>query len=144
MSRGAGAFTPIVMACEGGHDSKESWTRLCYGDRNWRRVMNLRDGAIAIAFALTALPHLAAADNVITYHNASDRHGVYTMPGLTLAAAATMHEDGSFHASVPGHVYAQPLFWHPAGGRALVIVATESNAVTALDAATGSTVWTTQ
>ncbi len=106
--------------------------------------MNLRDGAIAIAFALTALPHLAAADNVVTYHNASDRHGVYTMPGLTLAAAATMHEDGSFHASVPGHVYAQPLFWHPAGGRALVIVATESNAVTALDAATGSTVWTTQ
>jgi len=33
------------------------------------------------------------------------------------------------------------LFWHPEGGRALVIVATESNVVQALDAATGAEVW---
>ena len=43
---------------------------------------------------------------------------------------------------MPGNVYAQPLYWRPAGaagGR--VIVATEDNVVAALDAVTGRTVW---
>jgi outer membrane protein assembly factor BamB len=104
--------------------------------------MNLRASAFATVIAV--LPGMAAADNVVTYHNSSDRHGVYTVPGLTLAAAATIHPDATFRGSVPGHVYAQPLFWHPDGARALLIVATESNAVAALDAATGATVWKTQ
>ena len=104
--------------------------------------MNMRTWVLAIALA--AFPEFAAADNIVTYHNAPDRHGVYTMPGLTLAAAATMHPDAGFHGTVPGHVYAQPLFWHPASGRALVIVATESNVVEALDAATGAQVWQTK
>jgi len=100
--------------------------------------------ALAFAVLFAAVPGFAAADNVVTYHNSPTRHGDYTIPGLTLATAASMHPDAGFHGSVPGHVYAQPLFWHPEGGRSLVVVATESNVVAALDAATGATVWQTK
>ena len=104
--------------------------------------MNLR--ALALAAALATSSAGAWADNVVTYHNSPDRHGVYTIPGLTPASASSLHPDAGFKGNVPGHVYAQPLFWHPDGARALVIVATESNTVAALDAATGATVWKTQ
>jgi hypothetical protein len=104
--------------------------------------MNIR--LLVFAIFVVVAPGQAAADNVVTYHNSPDRHGVYTTPGLTLAAAATMHPDASFHGSVDGHVYAQPLFWRPQGARALVVVATESNVVEALDAATGANVWRTR
>ena len=86
----------------------------------------------------------ATADDVLTYHNSPDRHGVYRIPGLTFAAATAVHPDTAFKASIPGHVYAQPLFWHPAGAQALVIVASESNVVSALDSRTGATVWQTK
>ncbi len=101
--------------------------------------MNMR--VLALAGMLAAVPGLAAADNVVTYHNSITRQGAYKVPGLTLSAAANMHFDKKFKASVQGHIYAQPLFWHPAGGKAEVIVATESNNVYALDAATGAVVW---
>ena len=104
--------------------------------------MNLR--ALAFATAIATSSASASADNVVTYHNSPDRHGAYTMPGLTLASASSLRPDTGFHGSVPGHVYAQPLFWHPDGGRALVIVATESDAIAALDATSGATVWKTQ
>src|SRR5262249_59770033 len=58
------------------------------------------------------------------------------------AAAATLHVDTSFNASYSGNVYAQPLFLDRGGsGPDLVIVATESNQVLALNAATGAVVW---
>ncbi|HEY1614257.1 MAG TPA: PQQ-binding-like beta-propeller repeat protein [Rhizomicrobium sp.] len=101
--------------------------------------MNLRALVFALSFA--ALPQVASADNVVTYHNSPTRHGHYRMPGLTLAAAANMHLDTKFNATITGHVYAQPLYWHPAGSKAEVIVATESNNVYALDAASGAIVW---
>ena len=86
----------------------------------------------------------AFADNVLAYHNSPARTGSYVVPGLTLAAAAHLHMDSGFRGAVDGHVYAQPLFWHPSGGRAVVIAATESDVVEALDAATGSLVWRRQ
>ncbi len=87
---------------------------------------------------------MAMADNVLTYHSSNQRHGDYVAPTLTQAAAAGVHFDTGFNASFSGNVYAQPLFWHPRGGSPLVIVATESNSVVALDAATGATVWSVQ
>jgi len=59
---------------------------------------------------LTILPALAQAQSVVTYHNSLERHGRYTVPGLTLAAAAAMHLDGHFEARVEGHGSAQPLY----------------------------------
>ena len=86
----------------------------------------------------------ALADNVLTYHNNNLRHGDYIAPALTQTAAAGIHFDPGFKASFSGNVYAQPLFYHPKGGSPMLIVATESNAVVALNAATGATLWTAQ
>jgi PQQ enzyme repeat len=93
-----------------------------------------------IAAMLLAAP--ASADNVTTYHNSNQRDGAYVIPGLTLAAAANVALDTKFAATISGHVYAQPLFWKPKSAkRGLVIVATESNNVYALDEASGKVVW---
>jgi outer membrane protein assembly factor BamB len=100
-------------------------------------------GAATLAGLLCASTAALAAD-VLTYHNSNQRHGAYVAPALTQAAAAGIHFDTSFNSSYSGNVYAQPLFWHPKGGKPMVIVATESNSVVALDAATGATLWTAQ
>jgi outer membrane protein assembly factor BamB len=105
--------------------------------------MQLRAAFLVAVFVL--LPGLAAAQSVATYHNSLDRHGRYTVPDLTLSAAANMHLDRHFKSTVDGHVYAQPLYWVPSGkssGR--IIVATESNLVYALDSATGASIWKTK
>ncbi len=94
--------------------------------------------------SLSLASYAALADNVLTYHSSSQRHGDYIAPKLTQAAAAGIHFDTGFNASFSGNVYAQPLFWHPKGGSPMVIVATENNSVVALDAATGATLWTAQ
>ncbi|HWA89603.1 MAG TPA: hypothetical protein VG889_06175 [Rhizomicrobium sp.] len=96
-----------------------------------------------LAMLLAALPSLAgAADSVVTYHNSNQRDGAYVIPKLTLANAANVTRDTRFNGTVSGHVYAQPLFWKPRGAtKGLVIVATESNNVYALDEAKGTVVW---
>jgi hypothetical protein len=99
--------------------------------------------ALMLAVCVAALSAAALADNVVTYHNSLTRNGDYELPDLTLAAAANMHPDTAFNGTVSGNVYAQPLFWHPSGGNAEVIVATESNIVYALDATTGAVTWQT-
>jgi hypothetical protein len=94
---------------------------------------------------LVSVPRIAQAQNVVTYHNAPDRSGLYTVPGLTVVAAATLHLDPAFNATVSGNVYAQPLYWLPPGAKTgLLIVATESNLVYGLNANTGALVWKTQ
>lgn len=98
-----------------------------------------------MAILVAALPASAGAGSVVTYHNSIHRDGAYVIPQLTQAAAANMHRDTGFNASVSGHIYAQPLLWKPnESGRGLVIVATESNSVYALDEASGATVWQKQ
>jgi outer membrane protein assembly factor BamB len=97
--------------------------------------------ALAASAALL-LPAAASAASVLTYHNANTRHGLYTVPGLTAAAAATMQLDPKFSAKLSGNVYAQPLFWLPKGASgAELIVATENNVVYDLNAATGAVIW---
>ncbi|HEX4506209.1 MAG TPA: PQQ-binding-like beta-propeller repeat protein, partial [Alphaproteobacteria bacterium] len=102
--------------------------------------------AVAGMIALSCLmPAPARAQSVVAYHNSANRSGLYTVPGLTFAAAAGMHLDSRFKATLSGNVYAQPLYWQPAGaGPKLLIVATESNAVYGLNAVTGAQVWKTQ
>ena len=94
---------------------------------------------------ITAGQALAADSWVLTYHNANTRHGLYDVGGLTTAAAATVQPDTKFHASFSGNVYAQPLYWKPAGKTlGLLIVATEGNLILGINAETGATVWQTQ
>jgi len=100
---------------------------------------------LAVALAC-GLPAVAPASNsVLTYHNSNLRHGAYTIHALTLAAAATITPDTRFNAALSGNIYAQPLYWRPQGARiGLVIAATESNAVYALNEFTGAVVWQRQ
>ena len=108
--------------------------------RKW--VLPAVAGMIALSCLMLAP---ARAQSVVTYHNSASRSGLYTVPGLTFAAAANMHLDSGFNATLSGNVYAQPLYWQPAGGGTkLLIVATESNTVYGLNADTGAPVWMTQ
>lgn len=93
---------------------------------------------------LAALPGFASAQSVLTYHNTPDRSGLYTVPGLTLAAAPAVRIDAKFKSpAISGKVYAQPLYWQTTGA-GLLIVATEANIVYGLNADTGKVVWQTQ
>ncbi len=99
---------------------------------------------IAALLLTSALSVPAAAQSVLTYHNSQSRAGTYKMPGLTLAAAATIVPDTKFSGAVTGNIYAQPLMWHPKSGPDLLIVATENNSIYALNAVTGAVVWQRQ
>ena len=101
--------------------------------------------AAATASALLIAPAVRPAESdasVPTYHADAARSGRCIVPSLTWTNVASLKQDAAFDGQVPGNVYAQPLYWRPAGaGAGLVIVATEENAVVALDAVTGRTVW---
>jgi outer membrane protein assembly factor BamB len=90
-----------------------------------------------------ALPDPPGPD-VLQHHHGAARDGQYVMPTLTRAAAARVRVD--FTARLPGSTfYAQPL--HVAGvdgGPSLLVLASEQDVVSALDAATGKIVWQRQ
>ncbi len=102
-----------------------------------------------LLFALMMMTSASLAatrtDNTIaSYHGSADRAGHYIVPGLTWRSAGTVRRDQAFDGRVDGHIYTQPLYWQPPDARhALIIVATESDFVYALDATTGRVVWRT-
>jgi outer membrane protein assembly factor BamB len=88
------------------------------------------------------VPDAGPSADVIQHHNSGTRDGLYVVPAFTKAAAQGLHLDTGFSAAVGGHVYAQPLYLKAAAATPdMLIVATESNEVSALDAATGAVVW---
>ncbi|MGE5269844.1 MAG: hypothetical protein ACM3JG_09265, partial [Thiohalocapsa sp.] len=94
---------------------------------------------LALAFVST---NSAAAQNVATYHGHADRSGHYVMPRFTWERVRRLRLETGFAPRFEGHLYAQPLYWKPPGGNAgVVIVASESNVVAAIDAASGATLW---
>src|SRR5260370_12374804 len=80
--------------------------------------------------------------DVLQHHNNSNRDGLYVDPLFTRAAAGNIHRDSSFHAPLPGPMWAQPLYVSngPSGVSAL-IAATDGTNVLALDSATGQMLW---
>src|SRR6266850_6304502 len=75
-------------------------------------------------------------------HNNLFRDGLYIDSAFTPSAAATVTRDLNFNGTISGNVYAQPLYVENGpGGAAMVIVATESNNVYALNAITGTVIW---
>jgi len=104
-------------------------------------------GAAALAFGLglagaRGQAQAQAQGDVTQYHGDAARSGVFVLPGLTPGRVAAMSPAPRWRAGVAGPVYAQPLLWTAPDGRRLVIVATEQDAVHALDAANGASVWT--
>jgi hypothetical protein len=85
---------------------------------------------------------IAAQVNVTQEHNHLSRDGLYIDSAFTRSAAANVRRDLNFNGTIAGSVYAQPLYIEGGpGGRAKVIVATESNNVYALDSITGTVIW---
>jgi hypothetical protein len=83
------------------------------------------------------------AQSVTTHHGSLERTGNFIAPALSWERARRVHLDRSFAPRFSGHLYAQPLFWQPAGAASgQLIVATESNTVAAIDAQSGRTIWT--
>src|SRR6266481_4152196 len=80
--------------------------------------------------------------SVTQFHNHQSRDGLYIDSAFTQSAAANLTRNLNFDGTIVGHVYAQPLYIEDGpGGRAMVIVATESNNVYGLDALDGSIIW---
>ena len=98
-------------------------------------------GLLSLLPVIAGVP--AAAESVPAYHGHANRSGNFTTPELTWEHARALRLDAGFMPHFEGHLYAQPLYWRPPGAAAgVLIVASESNVVTAIDAASGNTVWT--
>src|ERR1700720_2851617 len=75
-----------------------------------------------------------ARQSVLTYHADPGRSGNFIVPSLTWERASSLQLDGTFHARVSGHVYAQPLYWRGSElSSGALLVATEDNVVHAID-----------
>lgn len=95
-----------------------------------RRPRSSAQGRSRIIIAAVFAWGLAHANNatadVLTYHGSMQRSGHYVVPALTWERGRNLKLDGDFHASLSGHVYAQPLYWHGSdSGPRLLVVATE-------------------
>ena len=116
------------------------------GSSSW--VTGAGTGARASTSSSTSSGQGGSVDegaSVLRHHHHPSRDGLYADAAFTRAASAHLHRDASFDGAVDGHVYAQVLYWDAKGtGKDLVIAATESNVVEALDAKTGKPAWKKQ
>ena len=80
--------------------------------------------------------------NVTQFHNHESRDGLYVDSAFTQGAATNLTRDLNFDGTIVGNVYAQPLYIEDGpSGKAMIIVATESNNVYALDPGNGTVIW---
>jgi PQQ enzyme repeat len=94
-----------------------------------------------IATATIVVPTQAQV-NVTQEHNHLSRDGLYVDSAFTRTAAANLRRNLNFNGTISGSVYAQPLYIENGpGGAAMIIVATETNRVYALNANTGAVIW---
>ncbi len=105
-------------------------------------TMNFRFSFAVVVCFCAAVVTAEAQVNVTQFHNNPSRDGLYIDPAFTQSGAANLTRDMNFDGTVVGNVHAQPLYLdNGPGGRATIIVATESNNVYALDALDGSIIW---
>jgi hypothetical protein len=98
--------------------------------------------AVVVISFCSAIASAGTQVNVTQFHNHDSRDGLYVDPAFTQSAAASLARDLNFDGTIVGNVYAQPLYVEGGpGGKAMVIVATESNNVYALDAGKGAIIW---
>src|ERR1044072_5286378 len=97
---------------------------------------------LGFAVFLNAVVSANAQVNVTQFHNHASRDGLYIDSAFMQSAAANLTRDLDFDGTIEGNVYAQPLYIENGpGGKAMIIVATESNNVYALDAGNGTIIW---
>ena len=97
---------------------------------------------LVLAGFFNAVVPANAQVNVTQFHNHESRDGLYIDSAFTQSAAVNLTHDLNFDGTIIGNVYAQPLYIENGpGGKAMIIVATESNNVYALDAGNGTIIW---
>jgi outer membrane protein assembly factor BamB len=97
---------------------------------------------LVIAVFFSAVAAANAQVNVTQFHNHESRDGLYIDSAFTQSAAVNLTRDLTFNGTIVGNVYAQPLYIEDGPkGKAMIIVATESNNVYALDAVDGTIIW---
>jgi outer membrane protein assembly factor BamB len=119
--------------------------------RDMGRAYPRRAALLALSLVLAATHHAPRGQaqprvdgaSVLQHHRTAARDGHYVDAAFTRASAARLRRDAGVHAVLHGPTYAQPLYWAAAapGEKDLVLVATEQNEVSALDASTGALVW---
>ncbi len=115
---------------------------------HWMGVAVASGAALAMACGGTGKPSVGAARlvnvtaDVLQHHKNASRDGLYVDPLITRDVVANTRRQIEFSADLPGQVYAQPLYVENGPrGTPVVIVATEENAVLAIDASSGAQVW---
>ena len=97
---------------------------------------------VVVVCLWSAVAPADAQVNVTQFHNHESRDGLYIDSAFTQSAAVNLTRDLKFDGTIVGNVYAQPLYIENGpGGKAMIIVATESNNVYALDAGNGTIIW---
>jgi len=97
---------------------------------------------VVLVASFKAVVPANAQVNVTQFHNHQSRDGLYIDPAFAQGAAANLTRNLNFDGTIVGNVYAQPLYIENGpGGKSMIIVATESNNVYALDARNGTIVW---
>ena len=97
---------------------------------------------LGVAVFFNAVVPANAQVNVTQFHNHESRDGLYIDSVFSQSAAVNLARDLKFDGTIVGNVYAQPLYIENGpGGKAMIIVATESNNVYALDAGNGTIIW---
>ena len=97
---------------------------------------------VVLAVFFNAVVPASAQVNVTQFHNHDSRDGLYIDSAFTQSAAGNLARDLNFDGTIVGNVYAQPLYIE--GGpksKGMIIVATESNNVYALDVNKGTIIW---
>jgi cell division septation protein DedD len=96
---------------------------------------------VVLAVSWSAIVPANAQVNVTQYHNNGKRDGLYIDSAFTQSAAANLARDLNFDGTIVGGVYAQPLYIEGGPNGPMIIAATQSNNVYALDPVDGSIIW---
>jgi hypothetical protein len=87
------------------------------------------------------LPAHAQQVNVTQKNNHPSRDGLYIDAAFTPGNAANLVRDVNFNGTISGNVYAQPLYIEGGPNGPMIIVVTASNNIYALNATTGTVIW---
>ena len=100
-------------------------------------LIRLKSATAVLCIALLSGAEADAQVNVTQEHNSPSRDGVYIDAGIYTIRRSNLTRDLDFNGAISGNVYAQPLYIEGGLNGPMVIAATESNNVYALNAATG-------
>src|SRR5881275_2527839 len=109
--------------------------------RGYMKLIRLRSLIAFFGIAVLSGAEAHAQVNVTEEHNNPSRDGVFIDSAFTPAAAANLTRDLNFTGTISGNVYAQPLYIEGGPNGPMIIAVTESNNVYALNATTGTVIW---